>query len=73
MDIFQFIIRNEDKRFVSIIKMNEDETIYTGVNLDIYSVITTDEQTAREHFLLAQCLPNDSFEDLLNEAKNNDN
>ncbi len=53
--------------------MNEDETIYTGVNLDIYSVITTDEQTAREHFLLAQCLPNDSFEDLLNEAKNNDN
>ena len=69
MDYFNFIVRKSDREFVSIIKDNENEVVNIGVNKSLYSVLVTDEETARVSFLATGDLPNEEFERLILEAK----
>ena len=70
MDKFRFIVRKSDQKFVAIILDGENEITSTGVSLDLYSVLVTDEDTARANFTLTNHLPSEVFERLLAEAKN---
>ena len=70
MDKFRFIVRKSDQKFVAIILDGENEITSTGVSLDLYSVLVTDEDTARANFTLTNHLPSEVFERLLEEAKN---
>jgi len=70
MDKYTFIVSKETQEFVSVIKVQEnslDSSI--GLNLDLYSALTTDEQTSRGSFTLTGHLPSEKFEELLSEAK----
>lgn len=69
MDKFKFIVSKETQKFVSIIPHIDNELTTIGLNLDKYSVLISDEPTARANFTLTGHLPNDTFEAMLNEAK----
>ena len=70
MEKYTFIVSKQTQEFVSIIKVKENNLSYSvGLNLDLYSALTTDEQTARVNFSLTNHLPSDRFEELLTEAK----
>lgn len=69
MDKFKFIVSKETQAFVSILPHTENELTTIGLNLDLYSVLISDEPTARVNFTLTGHLPNDTFETMLNEAK----
>ena len=69
MDYYNFIVKKEDQSFVSIIKDNDNEVAHVGINKDLYSILTTDEATARANFTLTGHLPNEKFEELMSEAK----
>ena len=69
MDYYNFIVKKEDQSFVSIIKDNENEVVHVGLNKALYSVLTTDEATARANFTLTGHLPNEKFEELMSQAK----
>ena len=69
MEKYSFVVKKEDQSFVSIIKSTENEITNIGVNLDLYSVLTSDEQTARVNFTLTGHLPSEKFEELMLEAK----
>tara|TARA_R110002020_G_scaffold332265_1_gene547667 strand:- start:1077 stop:1295 length:219 start_codon:yes stop_codon:yes gene_type:complete len=69
MDYYNFIVKKEDQSFVSIIKDNENEVVHVGLNKSLYSVLTTDEATARANFTLTGHLPNEKFEELMSQAK----
>ena len=70
MDKYTFIVSKETQQFVSIIKVEENSLNSSiGLNLDLYSALTTDEQTARTNFNLTRHLPSEKFEELLIEAK----
>ena len=47
MDYYNFIVKKENQSFVSIIKDNDNEVVHVGKNKALYSVLTTDEATAR--------------------------
>ena len=67
MDYFKFIVQKSDQKFVSIIKVVDNET--TGANVELYSTLISDEPTARTNFTLTGHLPSEEFERLLKEAK----
>jgi len=67
MEYFRFIVRKTDQQFVEIIK--NDSNQFTSADLDKYSTLITDEQTARQNFTLTGHLPNERFEELLRQAK----
>ncbi len=67
MDYFKFIVQKSDQKFVSIIKVADNET--TGADVTKYSTLISDEPTARANFTLTGHLPSDEFERLLEEAK----
>lgn len=69
MKKYRFIVRKSDQQFVSIIKIDENNITETGVNLDLYSVLISDEATARANFTLTGHLPSAEFEMLLGESK----
>ena len=69
MDYFNFIVRKSDSKFVSIIKDNDNEVVNIGVNKSLYSVLVTDEETARISFLATGHLPSEEFERLILESK----
>jgi len=67
MEYFKFIVKKTDQSFVSIIKVIDNQT--TGANVELYSTLISDEETARANFTLTGHLPNENFETLLAEAK----
>ena len=67
MEYFKFIVRKTDQSFVSIIKVLNNEV--TGANAALYSTLISDEATARANFTLTGHLPNEKFEELMSEAK----
>lgn len=67
MEYFKIFVRKSDQQFVSISKVVEDQV--TGYDLDQYSVLVTDEATARANFTLTGHLPSETFETLLSDAK----
>jgi len=67
MEYFKFIVRKTDQKFVSIVKVVDNEV--TGANVNLYSTLISDEATARVNFTLTNHLPSDEFEALLTEAK----
>lgn len=69
MDKFIIVIRKKDQKFVSVMLNKVNEVTNTGVNLDLYSVLITDEHTARLNFTATGHLPNEDFETLLEQAK----
>jgi len=69
MNYYNFVVKKEDQSFVSIIKDNENEVVHVGINKALYSVLTTDEATARANFTLTGHLPNQKFEELMSQAK----
>jgi hypothetical protein len=69
MDKFRFIVRKSDQKFVGIILDNDNEISSTGVSLDLYSVLVTDEATARLNFTATGHIPSDEFENLISQAK----
>ena len=70
MEKYTFIVSKETQEFVSIIEVKENTlNSFIGLNLDLYSALTTDEQTARANFTLTNHLPSDKFEDFLNDIK----
>ena len=69
MDYYNFIVKKEDQSFVSIIKDNDNEVVHVGLAKGLYSILTTDEATARANFTLTGHLPNEKFEELMSEAK----
>lgn len=69
MDYYNFIVKKEDQSFVSIIKDNDNEVVHLGLAKGLYSILTTDESTARANFTLTGHLPNEKFEELMSEAK----
>lgn len=70
MDKYTFIVSKDTQEFQAIIKV-EDNNLNTsiGLDLDLYSALTTDEQTARANFTLTNHLPSDKFEGMLKEVK----
>lgn len=69
MDKFRFIVRKTDQQFVGVIMDSTNEVTSTGVNLDLYSILVTDEDTARLNFTATGHLPSEDFETLLQQAK----
>jgi len=67
MEYYKFIVRKSDQEFVAIIK--NDSNQFTSADLEKYSTLITDEQTARQNFTLTGHLPNERFEELLRQAK----
>ena len=67
MEYFKFIVRKSDQDFESIIK--NDSNQFTSADLDKYSTLISDEQTARQNFTLTGHLPSEKFEELLKQAK----
>ena len=67
MDYFKFIVRKDDQTFAGIVKNNSDQ--FTSADLDQYSTLISDEQTARANFTLTGHLPSAKFEELLTQAK----
>ena len=61
-----FLVEKSSQEFISIIKHNND--IHVGANLDLYSALLCDEETARLSFTATGHLPSDKFEELLNLA-----
>ena len=55
MDYYNFIVKKEDQSFVSIIKDNDNEVVHLGLSKGLYSILTTDESTARANFTLTIC------------------
>ena len=70
MDIYKFIVRKSDQGFEAIIKTQDNQV--TSANFELYSVLVTDEQTASANFTLTNHLPSDKFEELLAQAKGED-
>jgi hypothetical protein len=69
MNIYTFIINKETQKFTSIILQDSNSISFIGVNLEVYSALTTDEATARQNFTLTGHLPSEKFESLMLEAK----
>ena len=70
MDKYTFIVSKETQEFVSIIKVEDNNlNSFIGLDLDLYSALTTDEQTARANFTLTNHLPSEKFEEFLNDIK----
>ena len=69
MKKYLFIVSKENQSFVSIIEQNENEISSVGVNLDLFSGLITDEETARLNFTATGHLPSEEFETMLEEAK----
>lgn len=69
MDKFKFIVSKETQGFVSILPHTANELTTIGLNLDLYSVLISDEPTARGNFTLTGHLPSETFESMLNSAK----
>jgi len=70
MEKYTFIVSKETQDFVSIIKVEDNNlNSFIGLDLDLYSALTTDEQTARANFTVTNHLPSDKFEELLNDIK----
>ena len=67
MEYFKFIVRKTDQKFISIIKVIDNEI--TSANVELYSTLISDEVTARANFTLTKHLPSAEFEALLTEAK----
>ena len=67
MDKYIFLVEKSSQEFISISKHYND--IHVGANLDLYSALLTDEETARLNFTATGHLPSDKFEELLNLAK----
>lgn len=67
MDKYIFLVEKTSQEFVSISKHDND--IHVGANLDLYSALLCDENTARLSFTATGHLPSDKFEELLNLAK----
>ena len=67
MEYFKFIVRKTDQRFISIIKVIDNEV--TGADVSLYSTLISDEATARTNFTLTCHLPSEDFERLILEAK----
>lgn len=67
MDYFRFSVKKEDQTFAGIVKNNSSQ--FTSANLDLYSTLITDEATARANFTLTGHLPSEKFEELLKQAK----
>tara|TARA_R110002073_G_scaffold33547_4_gene100671 strand:+ start:4964 stop:5173 length:210 start_codon:yes stop_codon:yes gene_type:complete len=67
MEYFKFIVSKENQNFVSIIKVIDNQM--TGANVELYSTLISDEQTARGNFTLTGHLPSEEFESLIKEAK----
>ena len=64
-----FAVSKNTQQFVSIQRQNVNEISSTGINLDLYSVLISDEQTARANFTLTGHLPSEIFETMLAEVK----
>jgi len=57
MEKYTFIVSKETQEFVSIIKVDDNNlNSFVGLDLDLYSALTTDEQTARANFTLTNHL-----------------
>ena len=70
MEKYTFIVSKETQEFVSIIKVEDNNlNSFIGLDLNLYSALTSDEQTARANFTLTNHLPSDKFEGLLNDIK----
>ena len=70
MEKYTFIVSKETQEFVSIIKVEDNNlNSFIGLDLDLYSALTTDEQTARANFTVTNHLPSDKFADFLNDIK----
>tara|TARA_R110002020_G_C15923589_1_gene743097 strand:+ start:90 stop:311 length:222 start_codon:yes stop_codon:yes gene_type:complete len=70
MEKYTFIVSKEKQEFVSIIKVEDNNlNSFIGLDLDLYSALTTDEKTARANFTVTNHLPSDKFEELLNDIK----
>ena len=67
MEYFKFVVRKTDQKFMSIIKVIDNEV--TGANVSLYSTLISDEATARANFTLTGHLPSEEFECLILEAK----
>ena len=67
MEYFKFIVRKTDQKFMSIIKVIDNEL--TGANVSLYSTLISDEATARANFTLTGHLPSEKFEELMSQAK----
>ena len=67
MEYFKFIVRKTDQKFVSIIKVTDNEV--TGADVTLYSTLISDEPTARANFTLTGHLPSEEFETMLEQAK----
>ena len=67
MDKYIFLIEKSSQDFISINKHVND--IHVAANMDLYSALITDEDTARLSFTATGHLPSDKFEELLNLAK----
>ena len=66
MDKYIFLVEKSSQEFISISKHDND--IHVGANLDLYSALLCDEETARLSFTATGHLPSDKFEELLNLA-----
>ena len=69
MDYYNFIVRKVDNQFVSIITDNASEVVSIGIDKSLYSILVTDEPTARLNFTATGHLPNEVFEALMSDAK----
>lgn len=67
MEYFKFIVRKSDQGFEAIIKCLDNQV--TSMDYSKYSCLVTDEATARQNFTLTGHLPNEHFETLLAQAK----
>ena len=67
MEYFKFIVRKTDQKFMSIIKVIDNEV--TGADVSLYSTLISDEATARANFTLTNHLPNEKFEELMSQEK----
>ena len=67
MEYFKFIVRKTDQKFMSIIKVIDNEV--TGADVSLYSTLISDEATARANFTLTNHLPSEEFEELMSQEK----
>jgi hypothetical protein len=74
MNVYVFTVRQSDQHFASIVKVADNQVVSAKLVEDengeaIYSVLMTDEVTARANFTLTGHLPSVGFEAMLDEAK----